>query len=166
MGDQRIMNKEVLHFENSVIIPATSDNVFEYADNHANFSSHMSKSSWMMGGGSMNSHTDEKKFQAVGSHLQMKGTVFGVKLFLDEVITKHDPPYRKEWQTVGDINLVVIGHYSLGFEIKPEENRFKVYIDYELPKSLKTLWLGKLFGEFYARWCVEQMISGVKEHFK
>ena len=114
----------------------------------------------------MKTHADEKEFQEVGSHLQMEGNVFGVKLFLDEVVTKHETPFRKEWQTVGDINLVVIGHYSLGFEIKPEENRFKVYIDYELPKSLKTLWLGKLFGEFYVRWCVKQMINGVKENFR
>lgn len=160
------MNKDRLHFENSAIIPASPDKVFAFADNPANFSSHMNKSSWMMGGGSMNTHIDDKKFQEIGSHLQMEGTVFGIKLFLDEVVIKHDPPFRKEWQTVGDINLVVIDHYSLGFEIKPEENRLKVYIDYELPKSLKTLWLGKLFGGFYARWCVGQMLSGVKEHFK
>ena len=160
------MNKKMQHFENSAIIPASAEKVFAFADNPANFSSHMNESSWMMGGGSMNTHTDEKKFQELGSHLQMEGTVFGIKLFLDEVVTKHDPPFRKEWQTVGNINLVVIGHYSLGFEIKPEENRLKVYIDYELPKSLKTLWLGKLFGGFYARWCVGQMLNGVKEHFK
>lgn len=160
------MNKKLQHFENSAIIPASAGKIFAYADNPTNFSSHMNKSSWMMGGGSMNTHVDDKKFQEVGSHLQMEGSVFGVKLFLDEVVTKHDPPFRKEWRTVGDINLVVIGHYSLGFEVKPEENRIKVYIDYELPKSLKTLWLGKLFGEFYARWCVGQMLNGVKEHFK
>lgn len=159
------MNKK-LHFENSVIIPASAEKVFAYADNPSNFSSHMNKSSWMMGGGSMNTHTDEKKFQELGSHLRMEGTVFGIKLFLDEVVTKHESPFRKEWQTVGDINLVVIGHYSLGFEIQPEGHRLKVYIDYELPKSLKTLWLGKLFGGFYARWCVGQMLNGVKEHFK
>lgn len=160
------MNQELRHYENNAVIQASAEKVFAYADNHTNFSSHMNKSSWMMGGGSMNAHADEKKFQELGSHLQMEGTVFGVKLFLDEVVTKHEPPFRKEWQTVGDINLAVIGHYSLGFEIKPEENRFKVYIDYELPKSLKTLWLGKLFGGFYAKWCVNKMISGVKERFK
>jgi len=89
-------------------------------------------------------------------------------LFLDEVITHHQPPYRKEWQTVGDLDIIVIGHYKLGFEIKPENSnsKLKVYIDYNLPNSFKTRLLGILFGRFYAKWCVNQMISGVGKHFK
>ena len=121
-----------------------------------------------MGGGKMTTHPDDRNFQKVGSHLRMSGTVFGIKLFLDEVITHHQPPYRKEWQTVGDLDIIVIGHYKLGFEIKPENSnsKLKVYIDYNLPNSFKTRLLGILFGRFYAKWCVNQMISGVGKHFK
>ena len=162
------MAEKLRHFENQAVIPASGSEVFQYADNHANFSSHMNKSSWMMGGGSMNTHADERKFQKVGSHLQMEGTVFGVKLFLDEVVTKHEPPFNKECQTVGDLNLLVIGHYRLGFKITPDDNtsKLKVYIDYELPKSPKTYWLGILFGEMYAKWCVKKMLTDTQKHFQ
>lgn len=162
------MNKKLRHYEDSILITANPEAVFKYADDHSNLSSHMNKSSWMMGGGKMEDQVDEGKFQKVGSHLRMRGAVFGIKLFLDEVVMQHKPPFRKEWQTVGDISLIVIDHYKLGFEIVSDKNnsRLTVFIDYELPKSAKTYLLGTLFGELYAKWCVNQMISGTKEHFR
>lgn len=155
------------HYENSILVPAAAAAVFSFADDHAHFSAHMTQSSWLMGGGSMKIETDSGKGQKVGSHIKMGGRVFGIYLFLDEIITVYNPPMQKEWQTVGNLNLLVIGHYLLGFEIKPDQggSKFRVYIDYELPKSAKTLWLGKLFGAMYAKWCVKQMINSVSSKF-
>ncbi len=156
------------YYANSISLPVSPEEVFTFADNHANFSSHMNKSSWMMGGGKMTTHADERGFQKLGSHLQMEGTVVGVKLFLDQVVSTYEPPLRKEWHTVGKINLIVIDHYTLGFEIKPEDNtsNLRVYIEYMRPKTVKSHWLGFLFGSMYAKWCVNQMINGVDSHFK
>lgn len=155
------------HYEKNAVIKANAEKIFAYADDHNNFSSHMNKPSWMMGGGKMETKTDEGKGQKVGSHIRMAGKVFGVNLMLDEVIIEHDPPHRKTWQTVGELSLLVIDHYALGFEIKPhgENSMLKVYIDYDPPKSDRTQWLGLLFGEMYAKWCVKQMVNGVKNHF-
>ena len=162
------MNKYWRHHEESVIIPASPQDVFVYADNHKNFSSHMNKSTLMMGGASMETEVDEGKGQKIGSHIKMQGKVFGFNLFLDEVITKYSPPNHKEWETVREINLLVIDHYKLGFEIKPdkENSLLKVYIDYNLPKPFFTNLLGQMFGNMYARWCVKQMTNGVINHFK
>lgn len=156
------------HYEDAVTLNINPETVFAYADDHRNFSSHMNKSSWIMGGGKMETKVDEGKGQKVGSHIRMNGTVFGVDLFLDEVIIEHEPPKRKAWETVGDINLLVIDHYKLGFEIEPENtnSRFRVYIDYNLPQSARTRILGYLLGGMYTKWCVNQMINGVKEHLK
>lgn len=156
------------HFEKSVSIKASVQEIFEYADDHANFSAHMSKSSWMMAGGKMKTQVDEGRGQKVGSHIRLKGKILGINLYLNEVVTVHEPPFRKTWQTVGDLSLLVIGHYRLGLGINPENShsKFKAYIDYELPESFRTRWLGYLFGRIYAKWCVNQMINGVKEHFK
>src|SRR3989344_1918287 len=147
------------HYEDQKLISAKPEDLFRYADNHNNFSSHMNKSSWMMGGGMMKTEVDAGKGQKIGSHIKMSGKVFGINLFLDEVIVEHKPPYSKAWETVGKINLLVIDHYKLGFEIMPGNNQSKlsVYIDYNLPKSLRTKWLGFLFGGMYAKWCVQQM---------
>lgn len=161
------MDKYRRHYQDSIYIPAPAEEVFNYADIHNNFSSHMNKSSWMMGGSSMTTDIDEGKGQKIGSHIRMKGKVIGITLFLDEVVTKHDPPYMKEWQTVGEIKLLIIDRYKMGFEIQPESNNsmIRIYIDYNLPTSSGPRLLGYLLGGFYARWCVKQMIQGVKEHF-
>lgn len=105
------------HYEESSLIPASVKQVFEYVDDHSRFSSHMSQSSWMMGGGRMHAQVDAGRGQVVGSHIRLSGKVLGINLFLDEVVTQHDPPYRKAWQTVGTLRLLVIGHYRIGLEI-------------------------------------------------
>lgn len=156
------------HYEDRIEVNAKPEEVFAFADDHKNFSSHMTKSSWMMGGGKMETTTDEGHFQKVGSYIKMTGKVFGVNLYLDEVVINYSPPLFKEWQTQGSLNLIVIDHYALGFKIKPDDNGsiFTVYIKYNLPESIKTRFLGNLFGEIYAKWCVKQMINTTKKHFE
>lgn len=155
------------HYHQSLLIEASPKEVFNYVDNHANFSSHMNRSSWMMGGGSMVTKVDEGNGQKVGSHIQMTGKVFGIEVSLDEVITEHKPPQRKSWKTVGTPKLIIIGDYQMSLEIVPEEvnSSLTVSIDYSLPKSLKTRWIGQLFAGVYAKWCVTQMINGTRDHF-
>lgn len=161
------MSKKIRHFEKSITIPASLKKVFGYVDDHSSFSAHMSKSSWMMAGGSMDTQADEKRGQEVGSHIRMNGKVLGIKIFLDEVVSEYKPPFSKAWQTVGDLNLLVIGHYQMGLRVSPENShsKLKVYIDYELPRSFKTRWLGLLFGGMYAKWCVNQILQDVRKHF-
>lgn len=157
----------MVHYEKSIEVNATADELFNFADNHNNFASHMNQSSMMMGGGSMKTELDTQGGKAVGSHIKMYGSAFGINTFLDEVITIHEPPRHKEWQTVGDLKILVIGHYKLGFHIEPtaQGSKFTVYIDYDQPKSLGSKILYTFFSKMYANWCVMQMINGVKQHF-
>ena len=134
-------------------------------DDHARFSSHMSQSSWLMGGGRMIVAVDESQGQKIGSHIRLSGKVLGIKLFLDEVVTHYDQPHLKVWETIGDLKLLVIGHYRMGIELKPQPagSLLRVFIDYDWPKN--NAWLGRLFGGVYAKWCVNQMLKGVNGHF-
>lgn len=154
-----------IHYEESILIPVSLEDVFTFIDDHNRFSSHMNKPSWMLGGGKMEIQIDEGKGQVVGSHIHMKGAVLGIDLSVDEVITEHTPPYRKVWQTIGNPKLLVIGRYQMGIELIPENNnsRLKVFIDYDLPS--KNPLLGKLLGKTYAKWCVRQMIIGTHNEF-
>ena len=160
------MSTERRHYENTALIPASAQEVFAYIDDHTRFSSHMSKSSWMMGGGRMDVSVDEGRGQRVGSHIRLSGTAFGIQLYLDEVVTRHEPPRLKEWETVGDLILLVVGHYRMGIEITPRGpgSLMRVYIDYDLPTT--NAWLGRLFGGMYAKWCVGQMVKGAEGQFK
>lgn len=159
------MKKTLRHHEEHTIISASAAELFAFIDDHKQFSSHMSKSSWMMGGGKMEVSVDVGRGRKVGSHIRMSGTAFGIKLSLDEVVTRYEPPLAKTWETVGIPRLLVIGRYGMGIEIKPQSNgsNLRVFIDYDLPT--KNTWLGKLFGGMYAKWCVQQMIKGASDHF-
>lgn len=161
------MSKFGNHFEKIVKISAKPKEIFDFADNHENLSTHMKSLSWMMGGGKMDTQTDTGNGQKVGSHIRMSGNVLGFKLGLDEVVTIYDPPTRKEWQTVGGINLIVIGHYKLGFEVLPGngDSKLKIYIDYDLPQTAGGRILGYLLGDLYAKWCVSNMTTVVRNHF-
>lgn len=155
------------HYEETTHLHIPIKEVFAYADNHNNFSAHMNSKQGMMMGGKFETIIDKGKGQTEGSHIIMKGSVLGISLFLDEIITTHDPPYRKKWQTVGEVKLLVIDHYELGFELLPKDNgsEFRVYIDYNLPPSFPGKFLGLALGGMYAKWCVHQMISGVETRF-
>ena len=52
-ANSNLMSELDHHYETSGLVQAPVERVFAHADDHARLSSHMSKSSWMMGGGSM-----------------------------------------------------------------------------------------------------------------
>ena len=153
------------HWDDGAVIAAPVDAVFAFLDDHARLAAHMSRSSWMMGGGRMELSVDAGGGQVVGSHIRLDGTVLGVRLALDEVVTRREPPVEKVWETVGAPRLLVVGPYIMGFRLAPRDGAtdLRLFIDYDLPET--NQWLGQLFGGVYARWCVGEMLTAVRRHF-
>ena len=89
------------HHEQTVSVLATREQVFAFVDDHTRFSAHMGQPSWMMAGSRMRTEVDQDRGQRVGSHIRMTGSMLGLKLSLDEVVTEREPPRRKTWRTVG-----------------------------------------------------------------
>ena len=156
------------HHEAEALIPAPADSVFSHVDDHTRLSSHMSQSSWKMGGGRMEVVLDQDRGQEVGSRIRVAGRVFGIQLSVDEVVTERNPPFRKVWETTGNPKLLVIGPYRMGFEIVPQESGsvLRVFIDYALPDRGLARWLGCLLGRYYARWCTRRMVSDAANTFQ
>jgi hypothetical protein len=119
--------------------------------------------------------TDTLGGRALGSRIRIRGRVLGLDLSAEEIVTVHEPPRRKAWETIDGVRLLVIGSYRMGFEIAPSETRsdaaegilstLRVFIDYDLPGSGISLWLGRLLGSWYARWCTNQMLSDAVKAF-
>lgn len=155
------------HDQTIAEVSATADHVFALIDNHKQLSAHMSKPSWRMGGGRMDTVLDDGAGQRVGSHIRMTARVFGLRLAVDEVVTERQPPVRKVWETVGTPRLVVIGAYRMGFEIASRGNRslLRVFIDYAWPAAWPGRWLGRMFAGYYARWCTKSMVNDAVRQF-
>jgi hypothetical protein len=155
------------HDERSVTLPVSAAQAFAYSDDFSRLSFHMNQSSSMMMGGKMQTRVDQAHGQAVGSRVRMTGTMMGVTISLEEVVTERDPPSHEAWETIGDPRLLVIDHYRLGFDIIPSGAfcKLRVFIDYNLPTAPPLRWLGLLFGGIHARWCVQQMANGAVAFF-
>lgn len=143
-------------------IPQPSEVVFEFLDDHRNFSSHMEKSSVLMAGSKMVLVMDGGGRQ-VGSRLVLKGRFLGVPLSVSEAVIERQPPARKVWETDEEPCLLVIGRYRMGFVVRPARagSLVEIFLDYALPNGAFSRVLGVLFGGFYARWCVQSVLSGI-----
>src|SRR6478672_10928648 len=148
------------HCADSAVVAAAPPELFAYLDKHSQLSAHMTRRSWMMGGGKMDITTDDGGFQRLGSRLRLAGRAFGLTLFLEEEITDYRPPQTKVWRTFGSPRLLIIGHYRMGFEITAASagSRLRVFLDYDLPSGFVRRLLGRLLAPMYGRWCVRNMV--------
>jgi hypothetical protein len=155
------------HEEFTDVVAATIDAAFTHLDDQTRLSAHMSKRSWKMGWGRMDVRLDEQRGKAIGSHIVLDGRVFGIRLYLEEVVTQRDPPHHKGWATLGEPHLLVIGQYTMGFNVSEAEGRtrVRVVIDYDLPTRGFPRLLGVLFGRMYAKWCTRQMVQDAQRAF-
>lgn len=155
------------HEEHSAPINASAERVFDLLDDQTRLTEHMSKRSRKLGWGKMETVLDAQQGRSVGSHIVIRGRVFGIRLFLDEVVIMREPPLKKTWETVGELRLLVIGPYRMGFYLTPDgtKSQLRVAIDYELPTKGIALLLGRLFGRPYAKWCTRQMVRDAQHSF-
>jgi hypothetical protein len=149
------------------IVEAPAEDVFAFLDDQENLSSHMSKPSGMMLGTAMKIVMEPDHTRRVGSRFGFTGSVLGIPLRVDEVVTSRTPPSGKTWETTAEPTLWVIGQYGMGFELVPQGPRtgLRVYIRYARPKGLLGRLLGWLLGPAYARWCTSVMVKDAARHF-
>ena len=157
-----------LHFESNIDVNAAAGDIFSLLDDHSRLSAHMTKPSWMMAGSVMTLKFDAAKGRAVGAFIRLTGQVLGIPLSVEEVVTERNPPLRKVWNTIGKPQLLVIGAYRMGYEIKAKSpsSHLRVFIDYALPAGPISYWFGRVFGNIYARWCNQRMTNDAATHFK
>jgi hypothetical protein len=155
------------HASNTGVANARPAEVFAHLDDHSRLAAHMTKSSWMMGGGKMHLTADAANFQALHSTMRLAGRAFGIALFLEETVSRYEPPLQKSWETAGSTRLLVIGDYRMGFTLAPAPSgtSILVWIDYAIPEGGISRVLGRLFAGAYARWCTRRMVSDAVRHF-
>ena len=155
------------HYECTRMVQAPARELFEYADDPARLSSHMSEPSASMAGARMTIELDAGRGRRIGSRIRLAGRVLGLRLFVEEFVVESESPRRKVWETVGQPRLLVIGHYRMGFDIAPQRggSLFRVFIDYAQPEAAPARWFGWVFGGLYARWCTRRMVNDAVVHF-
>ena len=80
------------HYEDSTPAAGLPREVFDFIDNPNNLAMHMEIPSPLMGGGSVKTIIGAGEAKTIGSHIRMSGKAFGIPIFLDEAITRREPP--------------------------------------------------------------------------
>lgn len=73
--------------EETATVSASADVLFDYLDDRARLGTYMEKPSMTMMGGRMIYQFDETKGRAVGSVITMHGSLLGIGLFVEEVVS-------------------------------------------------------------------------------
>lgn len=156
-----------LRHQTEVLLATDAGRLFAHLDDPRRLARHMERPSLMTAGASMRIETDEHLGQAVGSLIRMTGRVLGMHLSVAETVTRRNPPHEKVWETIGEPRLLVMGAYRMGFSISQlqQGSRLVVFIDYRLPASGISKWLGWLLGRAYAAWCTRRMADDAKTAF-
>ena len=156
-----------LHAEATCEVRARASSVFEFIDQPQRLSAHMARRSWQLAGAAMAIQTDAEGGRAVGSHLRLTGRMLGIPLYVEGNVVQREPPNLKAWETVGEPHLLVIGRYRMrvNIEARGDLAHVTIAIDYALPATTPTHWLGMLVGPLYARWCVRQMAQDLVQQF-
>jgi hypothetical protein len=149
------------------VVDAPVEVVFAFLDDQQNLSSHMSNPSGMMLGTTMKITMEPDHTRNVGSRFGFTGSVLGIPLKVDEIVTSRTPPSGKTWETTEEPTLWVIGRYCMGFEFVALEaqTQLRVYIEYARPTGVLGAVLGWLFAPAYARWCTRIMVDDAVNHF-
>ncbi len=98
-----------LHHRSEALLAVDAAPLFAHLDDHRRLASHMERPSLMTAGAWVRLDTDERHGQAVGSVIRMTGRVLGLRLSVEESVTRRDPPREKVWATIGEPRLLVIG---------------------------------------------------------
>ena len=148
-------------------VAAPAEAVFQYIDQPERLSAHMARRSWQMAGSTMVIETDTAGGRSVGSHIRLLGHMLGIALSAECVVLRRDPPTLKEWETIGEPRLIVIGGYRMevAIEARGDNSTVTISIEYALPRQALQRRIGQLLGAPYARWCVQQMARDLVHQF-
>lgn len=94
------------HDEVAVTVNVQPETLFDHLDDQERLAAHMNKPSMMMMGGRMFYEFDAARGRAKGSVIRMGGNFLWLSLFVEEIVTDHDRPRRKTWETRGKPRLI------------------------------------------------------------
>ena len=126
---------------------------------------HMNESSMMMMGSKLKLEQLSTNPGGIGAKYRWYGKMMGMTINFSETVTKWQTPLLKEWETIGEANIIVMSWYRMWFEITPTENGTlaKISISYLQPKQWFYKILSFFFANIYCNWCLKNILEDAKK---
>ncbi len=152
----------------TIFILAVPEKVFSQMDDFSKTGMHMSESSMMMMGSKLNLEQKSQNPTGPCASYRWYGKMMGMKIDFVENVTNWQPPKLKEWETIGEANIIIMSWYKMWFEISPFENGsvVKLSISYLQPKKRFYKLLSFLFANWYCNWCLKNMLNDTKKNLE
>lgn len=81
-------------------------------------------------------------------------------------MTRHEPPHRKTWETVGTPNFWIVGQYQYDVQIEPQGNGSMLNVTFDFSPPKESGWLKLLLSRIYGRICAWEMVQVTSGYFE
>lgn len=106
------------HYETEGFVSAGQRAAFDELDQHERLFAHMVQSSQMMAGGALVPELGDEKGRRIDSGMFLRRHVLGIPIGVEQILIVHAAP-TKNWETIGEPRLLVIGRNKMGFTLVP-----------------------------------------------
>jgi hypothetical protein len=144
---------------------ASAEIVFDKIDDLGVTGMHMTQSSMPMMGGKMNLEFLTKHKRGLHSRYKWTGNVLWMALEFTVEVTKWQPWKYKSWETVGPAKLIIYSWFRMELRMissSINSSEACLSIIYERPHALINRVLCFFIGDWYARWCLDNMLNDVE----
>lgn len=151
--------------ERKMVYKASAQDVFECLDDLGITGMHMEKSSMPLMGGKMNLEFLTPQKTGLHTKYRWTGKIFWMTLDFTVMVTNWIKNQEKTWETIGKPALIIYSWFRMHLKIENyiEGTVAMLSIDYEKPKGLFNKLLCFLVGDWYAKWCLKNMLNDTEK---
>lgn len=153
-------------FKKSMEFDAPADVVFDRLDDLGVTGMHMTKSSIPMMGGKMDLQFLSSQKRGLNTRYRWTGKVMWMPIDFVVEVTKWVPGKEKSWETVGPAKLIIYSWFKMNLKASPRQgnsSKALLTITYEKPRQVLPRFLCFLLGDWYAKWCINNMLDDTRK---
>lgn len=151
--------------ERTMLYKASAKDVFECMDDLGVTGMHMTESSMPMMGGKMNLEFLSDQKTGLNTKYRWTGKVLWMNLDFTVLVTKWIKGQEKTWETIGNPRLIIYSWFQMQLKVEKtgEGSMAFLSLSYEKPKGLFNNIICFVLGDWYAKWCLRNMLSDAKK---
>src|SRR5215216_6347133 len=150
------------------VFQASPEAVFSCLDDLGVTGMHMTESSMPMMGGKMDLQFLTSHKTGLGTKYRWTGKVMWWPLDFTVEVIKWIGGKEKIWKTTGPVKLIIYSWFQMNLKVwgDKEDSVAQLSISYEKPKGLFNQFLCFLAGDWYCKWCLNNMLDDTERKLK
>ena len=151
--------------QKTISYKASPEKVFDCIDDLGVTGMHMAESSMPMMGGKMELEFLTPHKTGLHTRYRWTGKALWWKLDFTVEVTKWIRGKEKTWETIGATKIILYSWFQMNLNIEPALDETIAYlsISYKQPVGVLNKILCFLLGDWYCRWCLNNMLSDTEK---